>query len=106
MKIYLTGPLQNLGADGRSEMQQALYAIPGTYSKSSPLMFDELDRPEPEFKTHIQERINEMLNCDVVVTMDHIDLDEVCALEIKVARHAKMEVVPFWKFKASVNAGI
>lgn len=95
MKIYITGPLDNLGATGHNELQQANYRLPAHIIKRSPC--DHL-----EFSLNVREmlrrRIADMMECDQVVTLDHVELDANCELEVRIARAAGIPVVPFWKF--------
>jgi len=96
MKIYLTGPLQYNSTGAFLQMQEALNRISGPFEKNSPLDFGE--GTDNSIKSHLQARLNNMLSCDMVVTMDHIDLDPLSKIEVSVARQASMQVVPFWKF--------
>jgi hypothetical protein len=100
MKVYLTGPLLNLGASAYDEMNQALYLIP-LNDKSSPLDFS--PPASSDIRPFISNRIARLLESDVVVTMDHIELDKWCELEVKIARYADIKVVPFWKFMQDVK---
>lgn len=97
MNIYLTGPLLNNGVESRSQMQLALNLIPDSFRKNSPLCLDE-SQVSTDLNSYIKDRLNILLECETVVTMDHIELDPIAALEISVARTANMKVVPFWKF--------
>jgi hypothetical protein len=96
MKIYLTGPLESGKAYSFQQMQEALNQISGPFQKNSPLDFG--DETCNSLKSHLQARLHNMLSCDMVVTMDHIDIDPLSKIEVTVARQAEMKVVPFWKF--------
>ena len=101
MKIYLTGPLPAGNAISFQQMQEALERLPAPLQKNSPL--DVQEHTEPSLKSHLQARLHHMLSCDVVVTMDHIDVDPMSRIEVSVAREAAMRVVPFWKFLQDVR---
>lgn len=96
MKIYLTGPLSPMGSVAFQQMQDALERLPAPHQKQSPL--DSCLSQEANLKAHLQSRLNQMLSCDVVVTMDHVDADPLSSIEVNVARQVQMKVVPFWKF--------
>lgn len=99
MKVYLTGPL--LGSEYYSEMAQAAYRMPAEYEVKTPLDSIETDSPnrDPEvMKTILSKRIQQLLSSDMLVTMDHCDVDPVSKSEVALARTADMKVVPYWKF--------
>lgn len=101
MKIYLTGPLQSTNSATYQQMQAALEQLPPECLKNSPL--DLSESQDNSLKGFLQARLHHMLSCDMVVTMDHIDVDPLSKIEVSVARQAEMKVVPFWKFMQHVK---
>jgi len=101
MKIYLTGPLPTGQALAFEQMQEALERLPSPYQKNSPLDFSYSQ--DHSLKAHLQARLHQMLSCDLVITMDHIDVDPLSRIEVTVARQAQMKVVPFWRFMQDVR---
>lgn len=101
MKVYLTGPLTS--AECYADLQEAAYRMPTQYQVITPIDSMDLDLDarhcrHDDTKTILSKRIQAMLSAELIVTMDHCDIDPVSKSEVALARTADMKVVPYWKF--------
>ena len=100
MNIYLTGPLQGLGFDGRDQMARARYNLPSRgHAVTSALDFHQESEHPDVLRIAIGDRLSRVITSDQIVTMDNCEMDEICKIELQLARLLNIKVVPFLKFK-------